>query len=81
MIEKTYKDAKSYAREGPDRIVFSRTLGIRRNAIVLPAGYELIACNYPSQIVTGGDGRIQVSFMHPGPEAVPLVLKARRLAK
>lgn len=81
LIEKTYKDAKSYAREGPDRIVFSRTLGIRRNAILLPAEYELIGCNYPSQIVTGTDGRIKVSFMHPGPEAVPLVLKARRLAK
>jgi hypothetical protein len=81
LIEKTYKDAKSYAREGPNRIVFSRTLGIRRNAIVLPAGYELIGCNYPSQIVTSPDGRIKVSFMHPGPDAVPLALKARRLAK
>jgi len=81
LIEKTYKDAKSYAREGPDQIVFSRTLGIRRNAIVLPAGYELIGCNYPSQIVTRPDGRIKVSFMHPGPDAVPLVLKARRLGK
>jgi hypothetical protein len=81
LIEKTYKDAKSYTREGPDRIVFSRTLGIRRNSIVLPTGYELIGCNYPSQIVTGADGRIKVSFMHPGPDAVPLVLKARRLGK
>jgi len=81
LIEKTYKDAKSYAREGADRIVFSRTLGIRRNAIVLPAGYELIGCNYPSQVVTNAQGRIKVSFMHPGPDAVPLVLKARRLAK
>ena len=81
LIEKTYKDAKSYAREGPDRIVFSRTLGIRRNAIVLPAGFELIGCNYPSQIVTSPDGRIRVSFMHPGPDAVPLVLKARRLGQ
>jgi len=81
LIEKTYKDAKSYTREGPDRIVFSRTLGIRRNSIVLPAGFELTGCNYPSQIVTGEDGRIKVSFMHPGPDAVPLVLKARRLGK
>jgi hypothetical protein len=79
MIEKTYKDAKSYRREGADRIVFERPLGIRRNSIVLPAGYELIACNVPSQVVTGPDGRIRVSFMHPGPDAVPLVLKARRL--
>ena len=53
----------------------------RRNAIVLPAGYELIGCNYPSQIVTNPEGRIKVSFMHPGPDAVPLVLKARRLGK
>jgi len=81
LIEKTYKDAKSYAREGTDRIIFSRTLGIRRNTIVLPAGFELIGCNYPSQIVTNPDGRIRVSFMHPGPDAVPLVLKARRLGK
>lgn len=79
MIEKTYKDEKSYHREGADQIVFERTLGIRRNSIVLPAGYELVGCNYPSQIVTEPDGRIKVSFMHPGPEAVPLVLKARRL--
>jgi hypothetical protein len=81
LIEKTYKDAKSYAREGPDGIVFSRTLGIRRNSIVLPAGFELTGCNYPSQVITGSDGRIKVSFMHPGPDAVPLVLKARRLGK
>jgi hypothetical protein len=81
LIEKTYKDAKSYTRDGTDRIVFSRTLGIRRNSIVLPAGYELIGCNYPSQIATGADGRIKVSFMHPGPDAVPLLLKARRLGK
>ena len=79
MIEKTYKDEKSYRREGADGIVFERTLGIRRNSIVLPAGYELIGCNYPSQMVTEADGRIKVSFMHPGPEAVPLLLKARRL--
>lgn len=79
LIEKTYKDEKSYRREGTDQIVFERTLGIRRNSIVLPAGYELIGCNYPSQVVTEPDGRIKVSFMHPGPEAVPLVLKARRL--
>lgn len=81
LIEKTYKDAKSYRREGTDRIVFERTLGIRRNSIVLPAGYELIGCNYPSQVMTEPGGRIRVSFMHPGPEAVPLVLEARRLGR
>jgi hypothetical protein len=81
LIEKTYQDAKSYFRKGPDRIVFSRSLGIRRNAIVLPAGYELIACNIPAQVLTEPDGRLAVSFMHTGPEAAPLVIEARRLEK
>ncbi len=40
LVDKTYTDAKSYLREGA-LVVFSRTLGIQRNAIVLPAGYEL----------------------------------------
>ena len=35
-IIKTYKDPKSYFRDG-DAIVFDRPLGIKRNAVVLPA--------------------------------------------
>jgi hypothetical protein len=80
LIEKTYKDPQSYLRKGADRIVFTRTLGIRRNAIVLPAGYEPVACNAPAQMLTEPDGRITVSFMHPGPEAFPLLIEARKTA-
>ena len=39
-IIKTYKDAKSYYRDG-SAIVFDRPLGIKRNAVVLPPGFEL----------------------------------------
>ena len=47
-IEKTYEDAKSYhPDEGGGGIVFERGLGIKKNAVVLPRGYVLIACNYP----------------------------------
>ncbi len=81
LIEKTYEDAQSYQRKGVDRIVFSRALGIRRNSIVLPAGYELTACNAPAQILTEPDGRFAVSFMHTGPEAFPLVAEARKIAR
>ena len=81
LIEKTYKDLKSYLREGTDRIVFTRTLGIRRNAIVLPAGYEVTGCNVPAQILTQKDGRLRVSLMHTGPEALPVTIQARRLKK
>jgi hypothetical protein len=66
-IDKTYKDPKSYYREG-DLIVFNRGLGIKRNAIVLPPGYELVACNVPSQVLTEADGRIAISFLNTYPE-------------
>ena len=77
-IVKTYRDAKSYYAEG-ELIVFNRGLGIKRNAVVLPAGYELVACNVPSQIRTEGDGRIAVSFLNTYPVEAPLVVKARPL--
>jgi hypothetical protein len=78
LIDKTYEDARSYIT-GRDSLVFTRSLGIKRNAIVLPAGYELVGVNYPSQVRTESDGRITVSFMNIGPNEVPLVVRARRL--
>ena len=77
-IEKTYRDPKSYFRDG-DQLVFDRSLGIKRNAVVLPAGYELVALNVPSQILTTDDGRIMVSFINSGPAAAPLIVRARRI--
>ena len=77
-IDKTYRDPKSYFVEG-DRLVFARSLGIRRNSVVLPPGHELVACNVPAQVLQEADGRIKVSFMNPGPDAASVVVKARRL--
>lgn len=77
-IDKTYRDPESYLAED-DRIVFTRSLGIKRNSVVLPAGYELVECNYPSQVATEPDGRIRVSFMNNGPAAVPYRVVGRRL--
>ena len=76
LIDKTYKDPKSYFRDG-DTIVFDRSLGIRRNAVVLPAGYRLVSCNVPSQVMSTPDGRVMITFMNPGPAAAPLVIRAR----
>jgi len=76
LIVKTYKDAKSYYRDG-DAIVFSRGLGIKRNSVVLPAGYELVGCNVPSQVLLESDGRVLISFMNAGPGEAPLILRAK----
>ena len=77
LIDKTYKDAKSYYRDG-DTIVFDRSLGIRRNAVVLPAGYRLISCNVPSQVMTTPDGRVMITFLNTSAAAAPLVIRAKQ---
>lgn len=76
-IDKAYKDPASYFVEG-DTVVFDRTLGVRRNAVVLPAGYELVGCNYPSQVATEGDGRTRVSFLNRGVRGVPFRVTAKK---
>jgi hypothetical protein len=74
VILKTYKDAKSYYVDGKT-LVFHRPLGVKRNKIVLPAGYELVGCTVPSQILTEKDGRLAVSFMHAGAGEAPLEMR------
>jgi hypothetical protein len=78
LIEKTYTDPKSYFVDA-EEVVFSRSLGIKRNAIVLPAGYELVECNVPAQVLTEADGRIVVSFMNAMPGEAAVVIRGRRL--
>ena len=76
LIEKTYLDRASYHATGPS-ITFERSLGIKRNAVVLPAGYVLEACNYPAQVLQQPDGRIAIAFWNDTPAPAPLVLRAR----
>jgi len=76
LILKTYKDAKSYYREG-DAIVFSRPLSIPRNSVVLPVGYELVACNVPSQVLSEPDARIAISFINGSGAEARLVVKGK----
>jgi hypothetical protein len=75
LIDKTYEDAKSYRVEGQD-IIFDRGLGIKKNAVVLPKGYVLVSCNYPSQVTQEADGRIRISFFNITPGEAPLKLRA-----
>jgi len=74
-IVKTYEDARSYHVDG-GVITFDRGLGIKKNAVVLPPGYVLRDCNYPSQVTQEADGRIRVSFFNVTPGEAPLKLHA-----
>jgi hypothetical protein len=80
VIVKTYKDAKSYYLDGTT-LVFSRPLGVKRNKVVLPAGYEVVGLTVPAQILTQEDGRIAISFLHAGSGEAPLVLRASKDAQ
>jgi hypothetical protein len=77
-IDKTYVDRESYFEDGTE-LVFHRSLGILRNSVVLPPGYELVGANHPVQVDTEPDGRVRVSFMSPGPGAVDFRVRARPL--
>ena len=77
LIDKTYYDPKSYYEDAGD-IAFTRSLGIKRNAVVLPVGFELVSSNYPAQVLQEPDGRVAVAFWNNTPAEAPLVLRARR---
>jgi hypothetical protein len=77
-IFKTYTDAPSYyVKDG--QLVFERPLGIKRNVIVLPAGWELVESASPAIVSTGSDGRIRLSFLNDRDDQLPVKVVARRL--
>jgi hypothetical protein len=75
LIRKTYEDTASYFMRG-DTLVFSRPLGIKRNAVVLPVGYELVASSFPAQVLQESDGRIGISFWNDAPGEAEVTLRA-----
>jgi hypothetical protein len=76
-ISETYTDSGRYRMEG-DELVFDRSLGRPRNAIVLPAGFYLTACSIPATVSETPDGRIRLDFVNPRPDEIEVLLKARR---
>jgi hypothetical protein len=77
-IFKTYTDAASYTVRD-NQLVFTRPLGIKRNVVVLPKGWELIECGSPGIVSTDADGRIHVSFLNDRDDQLPVKIVARRL--
>jgi hypothetical protein len=78
-IEKTYKDEKSYFA-AESTITFARSLGIGRNAIVLPPSYGLVSSNVAARIDTLQDGRVRVSFENINGYASDVNIRATKRA-
>jgi hypothetical protein len=80
-IIKTYKDDKSYYGEG-DQIVYKRPLGIPRDSVVLPAGYEIVSCSVATQVLREADGRLKLAFVNPGSGGeLQVTIRARKLGQ
>lgn len=77
-IFKTYTDAASYyLKDG--QLIFERPLGIKRNVVVLPKGWELVGSASPAIASTEADGRIHLSFLNDRDDQLPVKIVARRL--
>ena len=76
-ISETYTDEKSYRLEG-DELVFDRSFGRPRNAVVLPAGWYLTASAVPARVSTTDDGRIRLDFVNPRNDEIGVLIRAKR---
>ena len=77
-IYKTYTDPPSY-HETDTGFVFDRPLGIKRNVVVLPAGYELVGSASPGIVSTDPDGRVRISFLNDRDDQLPVKMIGRKL--
>jgi len=79
-ISETYTAPQSYRLDGDD-LVFERSLGRARNAVVLPPGWYLTASAFPAVISESADGTVRLDFMNGHPDSTDVYLKARRSPK
>ena len=76
-ISETYTDPGRYRLDG-DELVFDRSFGRPRNAVVLPAGYYLTNSSIPATVSETGDGRIRLDFVNPRPDEIAVLITARK---
>jgi hypothetical protein len=76
-IAETYTAPLSYRLEG-DELVFDRSLGRPRNAVVLPTGSYCTFSATPATVSRLPDGRVRLEYWDDRPEAVDVLLKAKR---
>jgi len=78
-IHETYTDPGRYRLEDGE-LVFDRSLGRPRNAIVLPAGFYVTNCSVPAMVSETEDGRIRLDFVNARTDEIGVLLTARARA-
>ncbi|HEY7160523.1 MAG TPA: hypothetical protein VH815_04655 [Acidobacteriota bacterium] len=77
-ILKTYEDPKSYFVEN-DLLIFDRSLGVKRNMVILPAGYELVGSTVPVMVDIGEDNRVRISMVNDRDDELGVKITARKI--
>ncbi|MEO8501353.1 MAG: hypothetical protein ABI565_10600, partial [Vicinamibacteria bacterium] len=76
-IRETYTDPARYRLDG-DLLVWDRSFGRPRNAVVLPEGYALVGSAFPAKISLTEDNRIRLDFDNPRNDEVRTLIHARK---
>ena len=76
-IFETYTDPERYRLDG-DLLVWDRSFGRPRNAVVLPEGYMLTGSAFPARVSLTDDGRIRLDFDNPRNDEVRALIHARK---
>jgi len=78
-IAETYTAPASFRLEGED-LVFERSLGRPRNAVVLPSGWYCTFSAAPATVSQLPDGRVRLEYWNDRSQGLEILLKARRRA-
>lgn len=76
-ISETYTDPARYKLEG-DELVWDRSFGRPRNAVILPRGWMLSTSSIPATVRETEDGRIRLDFVNARPDEIAVLIKAKR---
>ena len=76
-ISETYTAPQSYRLDG-DELVFDRSLGRPRNAVVLPHGWYLTQLSIPGVVRQTPDGLTRIDFVNGRPDSIDVLVKGRK---
>lgn len=76
-LSETYTAPQSYRLDGAD-LVFERSLGRTRNAVVLPAGWYLTGSSIPAVVSETPDRMIRLDFANNRPDSLDVYIKGRK---
>ena len=77
LIDKTYKDPRTYMMHGED-VVWVRSLSGYRLGVVLPKGFAFISSNVAAQLTTNAGGQLKLAFANPSGQSNPVTIHAHK---